>query len=225
MAADPTDAERARVLERHGRPFEAGQVIYREGDPTDKAYLIEQGRVRIFKRIGGAERGLRVVSRGDLFGEDALLADTQRSATAISLAPGTALAFDEDSLLEVLREAPSIGVTLMKKLVLRARESEERIQIGLLRDAQSKVILGLLRAAQAAPEGASRAITLDLSPLDLSARVGLDVDAVKRTVQQLREADYLQVSEETLEIPDLSLLQELYGLLEAGEEIVGGDAR
>lgn len=225
MASDPKHADSAGVFERLGRRFEAGEVLYREGDPANVAYLVDDGRVRLVKRLGGTERGLRVVRRGDLFGEEALLPEARRDVDALSLTAVKLVAFDGDSLRTLLSEHPSLGAELVKRLVLRAKQAEDRIQISMLRDSQTKVVMGLMRAAHGVAGAQSGPLTLELSPLELSARVGLDVEAVKRTVQRLTEADYVRVSEEALEIPNLEALQELYGLLEAGEEIVGGDPR
>lgn len=225
MASDPKTADSAGVFERLGRSFEAGEVLYREGDAADVAYLIDDGRVRLVKRLGGSERGLRLARPGDLLGEEALIPDQKRDADAISLTFVKLLAFDSTSLPSLLADYPTLGAELVTRLVLRAKQAEDRIQISMLRDSQTKVVLGLMRAAHSLARVEKGPLVLELSPLELSARVGLDVDAVKRTVQQLTEADYVRVSEEALEIPDLEALQELYGLLEASEEIVGGDSR
>jgi len=60
--------------------------------------------------------------------------------------------------------------------------------------------------------------------MDLSARVGLDVDSVKRIVQELRNAGYLRITDERVEVPDPEALRELYGLLGVKDQILGGDA-
>jgi hypothetical protein len=57
--------------------------------------------------------------------------------------------------------------------------------------------------------------------MELSTRIGLDVDTVKRAVQQLREGQYLKVSDERLEVPDLEAMRRLYGLLGIKDEIRG----
>jgi hypothetical protein len=57
--------------------------------------------------------------------------------------------------------------------------------------------------------------------MELSTRVGLDVDTVKRSVQQLREGQYIRVSDERLEVPDIDALRKLYGLLGLKDEIRG----
>ena len=69
----------------------------------------------------------------------------------------------------------------------------------------------------------SRALpaSIDVTPMELSSRAGIDVDAVKRSVQQLREGRYVVVVDERLEIHDLEALTSLYSLLAIKEEIRG----
>ncbi len=221
MASTRGSAHPPQRAGEHERSFEPGEVIYREDDPAELAYWLEQGRVRVFKRVGGSERALRVLGDGDVFGDDALLPNAKRQATAVALTAGTALAFDRDSLTKLLTNRPDLAGALVERLARRARAAEERIQISMLRDSQSKVVLGLLRAAQSLPEP-NPSPSLPLSPLELSVRIGLDVDTVKRAMHQLKEAGYVKVAEERVEISDLSTLQELYGLLETSDEILGG---
>ena len=74
--------------------------------------------------------------------------------------------------------------------------------------------------------------------MELSTRVGLDVDTVKRVVQELREGQYVRVSyehvvqelregqyvrvsDERLEVPDLDALRRLFALLGVKDEIRG----
>jgi CRP/FNR family transcriptional regulator, cyclic AMP receptor protein len=206
--------------------FVAGEVIYQQGEPARSAYFIEQGQVRIFARAGGAERNLRVVGADDLFGVSALVPPAEYEGTAIAVTDLRAIRFDLGSLAGLVRHLPAIGAKLIVRLAERTREAEERIEISLLRDSQSKVVAGLIRAARGpaanTPDGS---VALGLSPLALSARVGLDVAAVKRAVQQLRDARYVELQDEQLLIPNLPALQELHNLLETGEEILGGEAR
>lgn len=216
------DPERLRA--RFGRPFEAGDVIFREGEPGTEAYLLEEGRVRLIKKVRGAERSLMVLKPGDLFGESALLGGAARWSTAIALSSGVALTLDQGTLQNLIERNPAVAMRLIKQLVGRLRDAEDQIEIMMLADTQSKVVSALLKLAQqsrgaaSAPQnGASFAIT----PMELSTRVGLDVDTVKRAVQQLREGQYVRVADERLEIPDIDALQRLFSLLGLKDEIRG----
>src|SRR5678809_530187 len=84
-----------RLHARFGRRFVAGEVIFREGEMGTEAYLLEEGRVRLIKKVRGTERSLMVLKPGDLFGESALLMGAPRSSTAIALSAGLALALDQ----------------------------------------------------------------------------------------------------------------------------------
>jgi CRP-like cAMP-binding protein len=217
---EPTsEGERLRV--RFGRRFEVGDVIFREGEEGSSAFLLEEGRVRLIKRVRGVERSLMVLKPGDLFGESALLAGAPRSSTAIALTAGLALSLDQATLQNLLERNPVVAGRLVKQLVRRLRDAEDQIEIMMLTDTQSKVVSALLKLAQKDHELSGGAVAFSISPMELSTRVGLDVDTVKRVVQELREGQYLRVADERLEIPDLDALRRLFALLGVKDEIRG----
>jgi CRP-like cAMP-binding protein len=75
--------------------------------------------------LGGAARPrLRV---GDVFGEMALLAPDKRMATVRAVEFVRALKVDAEAFRSLLVEHPELGVSLLRTLVLRLREVEQRI--------------------------------------------------------------------------------------------------
>jgi CRP-like cAMP-binding protein len=169
---------------------------------------------------------LHIAKPGDVVGISALTPPCAYEATALCVQSARTLRFDLPSLPSLVRELPDVATGLVLRLAERARDAEERIEINMLRDTQSKVVAGLLGAARRAwPNREQQPVRLTMSPLGLSARVGLDVAAVKRVVLQLQQTEYLDIADEQLEIHSLEALQELQALLETGEEILGGSAR
>ncbi len=68
--------------------FDAGEVIFREGDPGDRMYAIIQGEVEILREEPG--KGETVLARlgpGQYFGEIALVSTGPRVATVRTLTP------------------------------------------------------------------------------------------------------------------------------------------
>ena len=56
------------------RTFEPGTVIFREGDDAKgEAFMVHQGRVEIRKQIGGEERLLGTLAKGELLGLGSLI--------------------------------------------------------------------------------------------------------------------------------------------------------
>jgi len=201
-------------------------VIFREGEPGTEAYLLEEGRVRLIKKIRGSERSWMVLKPGDLFGESALLANPRaggepRASTAIALQASSMLALDHTTLQNLLENHPVVASRIVQQLARRLRDAEDQIEILMLTDPQSKVVSALIKLAERSPPASSGAIAFGLSPMELASRVGLDVETVKHAVQKLREGQYVRVSEERLEVPDLDALQRLYGLLGMKDDLRG----
>lgn len=219
------DAEHKRLITRLGRRFATGEVLYSDGEAAREAYLLEAGRVRLIKRVGAVERILRVLRPGELFGESALMQGTPRNSTAVALEDGVALTLDQTTFQHVMGSNPLVGMRVLGQLIRRLRDAEDQIEILMVRDAQSKVVVGLLKLARQALAGSvgSGPVALSVSPMELAARLGLDVDTVKRNVQQLREGDYVRVVDERIEVGDVELLQELVGLLNVRDQIAGGE--
>lgn len=223
----PGDDAQGRLLSRYGRRFAAGTVLFRDGDPATEAFLLQEGRVRLLKQAGRLERSLRVVRPGDLFGESALIRGAIRSSTAVALDDVVTLAFDHATFEQVLATSPEVAGRVLNQLIRRMRDAEDQIEILMLRDAQSKVVVALIKFAQqeqaALADGGRDAgqVSLALSPLELSAQVGLDVDTVKRIVAQLRESGHVRIQDERVEVPNLDTLRDLYNLLGIKDQLRG----
>jgi CRP/FNR family transcriptional regulator, cyclic AMP receptor protein len=209
--------ERARLLGRYGRRFTAGEAIFEEGTPANEAFLLQEGRVRLFKRVAMADRSIAMIKPGDLFGEGALLDGAAYGSTAVAVTEGVVLALDRGTFRTLLEQHPLVAMRAVDQLVVRLRDAEDQIEIMMLRGVQSKVTSALLKLAGRATGGAE----LHISPVELSTRVGLDVEAVKRTVQRLRERQYIRISGERIEIPDVDALRRLYTLLDTKDELAG----
>jgi len=220
-------ADREQLLAHYGRQFAAGTVLFRDGDPADFAYLLQSGRVRLFKQLGAMERSLRVVRAGELFGESALKQGAVRRTTAVALDDITTIAVDHRTFQEILGKHPELGSSVLQQLLGRLRDAEDQIEVLMMRDHQSKVVVALTKLVQRelALGGGDEQISLQISPLELAAQVGLDVEIVKRVVAQLREGGYVRIQNERVEVADLETLRELYALLSLKDQLRGSPER
>jgi CRP/FNR family cyclic AMP-dependent transcriptional regulator len=211
------DAASRELVDRYGRAFAQGDIVFREGEPATHAFLLQQGRVRLLKRVRMVERSVSVLRPGDLFGEGAILDGALRTSTAVAISDGIMLSLDRSAVRVIVERFPAIAERILVQLARRLRDAEDQIEVLMLRDTQSKVVSALLKMTRNHPGP----IELTVSPVDLSSRVGLDVDTVKRTVQRLRDQQYLRIVGERVEIPDVEALRRLYALLGAKDEIRG----
>ena len=75
------------------RPLDKGETVFREGDVGDEMFLVESGEVVIARRRGhrgAGEEKLKTVTRGEYFGELALLRGDPRAASATVQSEGGA---------------------------------------------------------------------------------------------------------------------------------------
>lgn len=85
------------------KEFRAGDILFRAGDPSDSAYLIESGHVEIIRGQGADATQIAVLGPGEIFGEMALVEDRPHTLTARATSNGEATSMTrpefEDSIL------------------------------------------------------------------------------------------------------------------------------
>lgn len=217
VTADELSAgDRDRLVARYGRKFVAGETLFREGDAAHEAFLLQDGRVRLSKRVRNAERNLMVLRSGDFFGETGLLEGGLRTSTAVALTEGIALALDRATFEQLTERHPPIASRLFEQLIARLSDAEDQVELMLLRDPPSRVVGALLKLMQGHAQSA-----IAISPVELAARVGLEVEAVKQAVLGLREQGYLRIAGEHIEIDNVEALRRYYALLGAQESVQG----
>ena len=96
------------------KQFAAGEVIFKEGDDGDTAFLVATGMIEISQDRDGEKKVLGEIKPGQLFGEMALISDKPRTATAS--AKGDTVCFLVPQL--VFQSELDEASALMKSLVL-----------------------------------------------------------------------------------------------------------
>ena len=81
-----------------------GEVVVREGDDGDYYYVIEAGRFKVERLIGGASVVLAELKSGDSFGEEALVSEAKRNASITALSDGHLLRLRRQDFDDLLRQ-------------------------------------------------------------------------------------------------------------------------
>ena len=107
--------------------FEPGAIIFREGDGSDRFYVVLEGEAAIAIAAAGGSVGM--VTSGECLGEMALLTATPHSATATARTVVETAALDRRSLAELIRLRPDIGVLIYKNLATGLGEKLKRADL------------------------------------------------------------------------------------------------
>jgi hypothetical protein len=115
------------------RTFMPGQVIIKEGDVGDAAYMIVTGKCRAYRQVGNLQEPLASMEAGDVFGEMALLLEEPRYATVEAVDQVTVLVLDKNTMSEGLGVNGWTGA-LVRALAQRFRDLEHKVRSsGMLR--------------------------------------------------------------------------------------------
>jgi CRP-like cAMP-binding protein len=173
------------------RSFDAGHVIFREGDQSDTCYIVRNGHARAIREHGdGRTLTLAHFGPGDIFGELAMFDDERRSATIETLDPVDVIAVLGADMRRLLKEHPDISVKLVISLGRRLREANERIARQSFQTVQSRVagVLGQL-VAQAQAEGAGeRDVLVIVTQSDVAQLAGSSRESASRFLAVLERA-------------------------------------
>lgn len=109
-------ASDTKILDR--RTYGKGHTIFKEGQHGDEAYILEKGKVRIFKSISGRRIDIGQVEKNGIFGEFALMDGSKRMASAEVVEDATVIVLTKKSIDTLLDQAPK-GLTVLIRSLLR----------------------------------------------------------------------------------------------------------
>lgn len=92
--------------------FSTGSLVFRQGDESDKLYVVLAGRVVVESRFSGKnpdEPPLAELRRGDYFGELSLVKEATRTATVRCVEPTTMLSLDKQTYQALADRYRAIG--------------------------------------------------------------------------------------------------------------------
>jgi len=117
----------------------AGQVLFSQGSPGDRAYVVKAGELEIIKNLNGRRVLLAVRKSGDVIGEMSLVEDVPRSATVRARTDSQLYAIDQDQFDDLIRNSPTASRVLLNTVLARwkassgaQRQSEKMAQLGVM---------------------------------------------------------------------------------------------
>jgi CRP-like cAMP-binding protein len=113
-------------MKRHS--YESGEVIFREGEPSDVAFLILSGKIEVVHRqVGDEDRHIAVLGKGEYVGEMGAIDDKPRSATALAMGEVICMSVDQEEFMDMLLSRPQESIELLKVLFERLRDANRRL--------------------------------------------------------------------------------------------------
>jgi CRP/FNR family transcriptional regulator, cyclic AMP receptor protein len=192
------------------RRFAGGEVVFREGDDSDTAYVVSSGHARaIREHPDGRQITLATFGPGDIFGELAMFDDERRSATVEATDDLEVLGILGGDMRRLLRRHPDMAVKLVISLGRRLRAANERLARQSFQTVQSRVAAVLAQLVdQAQAEGAgARDIPVVATQADLAKLAGSSRESASRFLAVLERAGVISQGRGRLTVHDPAALQ------------------
>ena len=132
--------------------FQPGQVIFREGESSQEAYRILQGRVEISILADGKPVILAQLGVGDIFGEMAMVDERPRSASAQSLEVTECEVLTPENFNELVLARPEVLIPYMASFFERLRTANDRLRLEMR--LRAKAEQAMASGSAAIPAGA-----------------------------------------------------------------------
>jgi signal transduction histidine kinase len=122
----------------------AGDVLIRQGDPGDSAYVVIKGDFEVQKQSGQSLIKIDVRNPGDVVGEMALLSQAPRNATLIAKTDGEVLRIPQEAFEKLLSSSTTATMAVLHWVMARLTQNES-----LLHQQEKMAALGTMSAGLA----------------------------------------------------------------------------
>ena len=204
--AEGAAALRASLAERH---VSKGEVLFAEGDPGDRMYVIIDGKVKLGQTSSdGRESLLSILGPGEMFGELSLFDPGLRTSTATALTDATVLGLGNDQLRPWLTGRPEVAAALLQALAQRLRRTNEAMADLVFSDVPGRVAKALMDLGEkfgtVTPEGLL--VTHDMTQEELAQLVGASRETVNKALADFAQRGWIRLESRQVLITDVERL-------------------
>ena len=177
--------------------YKKKDYIYFEDDHANKVYLIEKGKVKIgYYTEEGEEVVKAILSRGELFGEKAILGENKRSEFAQSVDNQTSICpIGVQTMHELMRDNQTFSIRIYKLIGFKLQRLERRLQILLFKDAKTRLVEFLEELCEEygynCPKTGEHVIRHPYTQKDIASLIGTSRPTLNILLNELRDERYI----------------------------------
>jgi CRP-like cAMP-binding protein len=184
------------------RQYPAGQIVLLEGAASSVLYVVQAGRLKLFKTsLRGREQVLRLLRPGDMFNEVAVFDEGPNPASAQAIEDCTLYLLRRRDLMRFVVERPAIALAITRTFARRLREALALVEDLAFRDVTSRLAKILLEGQ----DGGAPRLTQEL----LAAMAGSRREVVGRALKALSQEGAVKLERGRIHVVDRKVLERL----------------
>ena len=196
---------RALAVRGMVRSYPKKAVVINEAEIGDSLFVLLKGSVKVFSMDeSGREITFGRIHAGDYFGEMSLDGGP-RSASVITVEPCTCAVVNRTEVGEHLASAPEFALSLVMRVIRRARDATEAARNMALLDVYGRLIAVLEKQDGLTTSTTAAGVTLEaITHQEIASRVGASREMVSRLLKDLEKGGYIE-----METKRITLLKKL----------------
>lgn len=196
----------ASALRRH---FDAGQVIYVEGEPAESIYILETGWVKATRMTReGREQAMMFLRPVEVFGDIAVLTGTTYPGTVVALEDVDVWVIPATTILDLLPRSSEFAMAIIRHLGERVLHYIRLVEDLSLRSVEARLASTLLRYAEL-HDGQLIVPRREWATFDeMAVRLGTVRDVLSRALKTFEAENLLRVEKHAIVLLDPQRLEE-----------------
>lgn len=170
--------------------YKKGEIIYSAGDQSDSLYIVNKGRIRIYRLSeSGKEQLVRILSVGDFTGELALFSQSTHESYAQAMEETEVCMINRRDLQDFLIRYPSISLKILSEFSRRLEKSELQTTRVSTEKVETRIAQFLVECVD---NNKSMEFTLPMSKKDLASYLGTTPETISRKLAELEDTGYIR---------------------------------
>ena len=185
-----------RYEKNHFERYGKGDFIYFKEDLSRNIYLVSEGKVKLmYYTEDGNEIVKSLLTKGEIFGEMALLGEERRSDFALSVSEPTVLCpLSVDTMYELMRKNKRFSLIIHKIIGLRIKRLERRLEQLFFKDVKTRLAEFLYELAEEKGQQMDTHIEINhfYTHKDIADLIGSRRETVTTLLNELKEEGLIE---------------------------------
>ncbi|MEH7110331.1 MULTISPECIES: Crp/Fnr family transcriptional regulator [Bacillaceae] len=170
--------------------YQKGEIIFRAGDQADTLYIVNKGKIRIYRLSeSGKEQLVRILNPGDFTGELTIFKKDFHESFGEAVEATDVCMIRQSDFQELLLKFPSISLKILAEFSMRLEQSEKQTTRFATEKVETRLALFL---AECISHDQSNEITLPMSKKDLASYLGTTPETISRKLAELENQGYIE---------------------------------
>lgn len=192
----PADVDAAVSFLKGPFQFARHQVVFAEGDPGDRLYLVVSGMVKVGRRAADG-RGclLAILGPSDVFGELAIFDPGPRTSTATAVSNVALVSMDRSAMQQWIRDRPESGEQMLGALARRLRRTQDDLAYLGSASVAARIAAQLLALAErfGIAEAGTVKVSHGLTQAEIAQLVGASRETVGKVLTEFSRRGWIRV--------------------------------